>query len=426
MEPLGGTRGQASAEYVVLVALVAVVLALAAGLTSGGIGGQVLAGLQRGLCRVTGAACPRPEPVRPDLAPCPVDRSVSREQLSGTVFSVQLGTDGTLSVARGSDGRVTVTIAHGNTAGAQIGAGAVLRLGKALAGRDVQAGAGVAWSSGRSWDFANAAAADRFVAIHGSKATIGGQAVDELRSGCSLLCDAIGWRPHAQLPEPDETYAEAGATAQLTASLGLDWKADASAILGRKRGRDGATTWYLQLDAATTASLGLTAVASSGSVGGEAVLAYGLDPHGRPRSLDVQLTGGIGADLQVDRAYRAAGLTAAGGAGGVVELEAGLDLREAANRTAAAGLLAALTDLDSSSALPARARALAQRIAEQGQLDRRVYALTRTATGYEGGAALGIKVGGGFEHTTRGLRLLSAETRLPGLPFLPRDDCRPA
>jgi hypothetical protein len=31
-----------------------------------------------------------------------------------------------------------------------------------------------------------------------------------------------------------------------------------------------------------------------------------------------------------------------------------------------------------------------------------------------------------FEQTRKGMRLLSAETRLPGLPFLPRDDCRAA
>ena len=418
MEPLSSSRGQATAEYLALVALVAVVLALAAGLTSGGIGGQVMAGLQHGLCRVTGADCPVPEPVQADLAPCPVMRSVSREQLSGTVFSVQLGTDGTLSVARGSDGRVAVTLAHGNAAGAQVGAGAVLRLGRSVAGRDVQAGAGVAWSSGRSWDFANEAAAGRFIATYGSKATIGGQAVDELRSGCSFVCDAIGWRPHAQLPEPDAIYAEAGATAALTASLGVDWKGEASGVLGRRRRRDGTSTWYLQLDATTTAALGLP----DATVAGEGVLAYELDPRGKPRSLSVQVAGEAGAGAQLRGAGPAAGI--AGGA--VVELEAGLDLRDPANRLAADRVLGALADPGSLSALPDRARALAQRIAQFGRLDRRVYALNRTAAAYEGHAALGIKAGAGFEHTTRGLRLLSAETRLPGLPFLPRDDCRSA
>ena len=64
-----GTRGQATSEYVALVALVAVVLALAAGLTSGGVAGHVLAGLQRGLCGVAGKACPRSQPLDADPNP---------------------------------------------------------------------------------------------------------------------------------------------------------------------------------------------------------------------------------------------------------------------------------------------------------------------------------------------------------------------
>ena len=55
-------------------------------------------------------------------------------------------------------------------------------------------------------------AARRFVATYGRKATIGGRLLDGVRSRCSLLCDALGWRPHARLPEPDVTFAEAGPT----------------------------------------------------------------------------------------------------------------------------------------------------------------------------------------------------------------------
>ncbi|MGB2712387.1 MAG: hypothetical protein WBC33_12835, partial [Conexibacter sp.] len=67
MYRLRSARGQATGEYVALVALVAVVLVLAAGLTSGGIGGQLLGALQRGLCRVAGQTCPRPLIARADL-----------------------------------------------------------------------------------------------------------------------------------------------------------------------------------------------------------------------------------------------------------------------------------------------------------------------------------------------------------------------
>ena len=82
MGRLRGAGGQATTEYVALVALVAVALALAAGLTSGGVGGQVLAGLQRGLCRVAPVGCPRSEPPRPDLAACPLERRTRRDELA--------------------------------------------------------------------------------------------------------------------------------------------------------------------------------------------------------------------------------------------------------------------------------------------------------------------------------------------------------
>jgi hypothetical protein len=114
------------------------------------------------------------------------------------------------------------------------------------------------------------------------------------------------------------------------------------------------------------------------------------------------------------------------GSGRVVELEATLDLREPANRAAAAALLEALSDPGKIATLPAHVRALGERIAQRGQLDRRVYAVRRSAGGVAVGVGLGAKLDGGLDRTTSDLRLLRAETRLPGLPFLPRDDCRAA
>ncbi|MGB2711227.1 MAG: hypothetical protein WBC33_06885, partial [Conexibacter sp.] len=108
--------------------------------------------------------------------------------------------------------------------------------------------------------------------------------------------------------------------------------------------------------------------------------------------------------------------------GRVVELDATLDLREPANHAAVRRLLAALRDPRH---LGRRIRALGVRIARGAQLDRRIYALRTDAAGVGAKGGAGVELGGAFERTTRALRLLSAETRLPGLPFLPRDDCRP-
>lgn len=413
------TEGQAASEYVALVALVGVALALAAGLTSGGLGSHVLAGLQRGLCRVSAGACPRPLTPRPDLPPCPLEDRVRSERLAGAYAVAHLAAGASLGLARGSDGRVTVTLASDDAAGGEVGVGIHLPGRDGALGRRVHAEGVVTWSSGRSWTLPDLAAARRFVATYGAKATVGGRVVDAVRSRCSLLCDAVGWRPHAPLPPADERYEEGGAPGALRVALGADRgeaSLAASAVLGRRVRRDGATTWYLRVGGAASGALRLPGAELAGAVAHEAVASFELDPRGRPVAFGLQLAveagGGAGLAGEAGRGEASADR----GAGRLVELEATLDLHGPARRGAAATLLGALRQ-------PGR---LAARIAREGRIDRRTYAVR------ESGASLGASVGAGapaelgFERTTRGLRLLHAETRLPGLPFLPRDDCRPA
>ena len=452
-----GERGQAASEYVALIALVACTLVALVGLTSGGLGSSVLAGLQRGLCAVAQTRCPRTLAERDRLAPCPLERRVREERLSETIASIRLGSSGTLTAVRGSDGRVAVTLADGSAAGVEVGVGARFALGRSR-GAGARAGAALTWGSGRTWTFPDAASAARFVARHGDKATMRGKLVDELRSACSLLCDAVGWRPHPQLPEPDEVHVEGGALATLTGAFGLDAGGDASALLGRRVRRDGETTWYLRLSARASARLGLPGAEAATAGGGQALLSYRLAADGRPLALGIHLAGDATRALALAGRGRAgvgaaggAGRGAAGGArpagaaggpggarggavggagkaaasdGGAVELEATLDLSDPGDRAAAADLLDALAG--DPRALPRRAVALGTRIAAHGQVDLRRYALRGDATQLGGSLALGIAVGGAFERTTKGLRLVAAVTRLPGLPFLPRDDCRQA
>src|SRR5262249_2819039 len=106
------------------------------------------------------------------------------------------------------------------------------------------------------------------------------------------------------------------------------------------------------------------------------------------------------------------------------ETDATLDLHDAANRRAAAAFVAALRDPLAATALARRAAAVRAQIASAGVVDRRTYALTSTATQLGARIALGAEPGGTFPRTSDGLRPLRAETRLPGPPFLPRDDCR--
>ncbi len=428
MQRSSGTNGQATTEYVALVALVGVVLALAAGLTSGGLGSHVIAGVQRGLCRVAGTDCPRPIAPHADLEPCPIERGERKERLSETIAVVRLGQSGTLKTVRLSDGRVTVTLADGDSSGGEVGAGVRLRFGGSSLGGTATARLATTWTSGRSWTLPSFAAARRFIDAYGSKATIGGKLLDSARSGCSLLCDAIGWHPHSRLPEPDEVFQESGAAVTLAASLGVvDVSAMAAAAVGWSVRRDGAATWYLQLDGAASGQLDLAGVAEvAGEAAGNVVIAYTVDGQGRPRELRAQLAVEAAAHAGLEVGGSGTTAHAGAGAGDAIELDATLDLRDAASRSTATSLLRALVAPSAPASLPTRMRALGAALAHHAQLDRRTYALDKTSSGADLQVALGVEAGLGYERTTRGLRLLSAETRLPGLPFLPRDDCRPS
>lgn len=422
-----GELGQGATEYVALVTLVAIALVLAVGLTSGGVGGHVLAGLQRGLCQLAPVPCPRPQAQPADLAACTLERAASSEELAATIASVRAGRRGTLSIARRSDGRVTVMLAQGGNLAADTGLGAWVRIGARSLGGGLRARAGVEWTSGRSWTLPDEAAARRFVETYGRKATIGGQVLDRVRSRCSLLCDAIGWRPHRQLPPPDATFAEGGPTLSFTKALEVGEAAGhVSGLLGRREHRDGGRTWYMKLEGDARLRLERALTQLDGELGGDVVLAYEIDPDGNPRALHASLAGQLRGRAALARALGPAKAGAELGAGVLAELEASLDLRDPANRAAAAGLLDALTDPRRLLLGPARALELGERFARHGQLDRRLYAPTHGQWGLGAGVARGVKFEAGFNRTTSGLRLLAAETRLPGLPFLPRDDCRAA
>jgi hypothetical protein len=429
LEPMNGrsdARGQATSEYVALIALVGVMLALAAGLTSGGVAGHVLAGLQRGLCRIAGTTCPRSQPPDADLAPCPVERTTSTESLGGALALVKVGGSGMLTAVRGSDGRVTMTLADGTTAGGEVGLGFALGLGDRHGGV-ATAGVEASVTSGRSWTLPDAAAARAFAARYGSKETIGGKAVDLVRSGCSILCDAVGWHPHAELPPPDELYMSYGGAAKLAVPFGLVVPhGSVGGLIGARLRRDGSNTWFLQLDGSAGVDLQLEPDAVTLSRQQQTVISYTLDADHRPTQLVVHTVGrDDGRGMLRGARSRVTGSIGAGGAR-VIELDATLDLHDQENGAAAAALVAALRDPLAVGELRRSATALRERVARAGSIDRRIYALSSSAFELGAKLALGTELGGSFAHTHEGMRLLSADTRLPGLPFLPRDDCRPA
>jgi len=419
-------HGQATSEYVALVALVAAVLALAAGLTSGGLGGRLLAGMRHALCDVAGTACAPARPASDELAPCPLERSVSAESLDGALEFVRIGGGGRLTAERRSDGRVTVTLATGTHAGGALGLGARFAAGTRHAA-EATAQALTTGVSSRSWTLPSVDAARAFVDRYGSKVTLAGKTVDLVRSGCSVLCDALGWRPHAELPPPDEVEIGAGRAATLSGSLGpAGAHASNSALVGVRVRRDGGSTWYVQLEEDAGAVLSLGGATLAAGTRRESVAAFTLDARSRMTKLTLQQfaeTEGAGS-ASGGRGPSSAHIGAAGGR--VTELDATLALRTARDRAIATAFATALRKRSSIDVLRRRLAAVSPLVERSAVIDRRTYALTRSGFELGAGVSLGAQLGGAYTRTREGMRLLTAETRLPGLPFLPRDDCRSA
>lgn len=425
-------------EYVAVVALVAIVLGAATALTSGGLGGEVLYAIRSGLCAVGGGPCPQRPRARPDLPPCPLARSSRRDELGETILSIRLGASGALLQTRDSSGRVTVSFVDGGDLGAAGGIGLHFGVGRVKVGGELSASLVSRFAAGRSWTFADARAAQRFVDRYGDEETMAGKLVKQARGYCSVVCDALGVGMR-HVPAPQETYFEGGlhGDAALELAAGPLQGRIAGALgsaLGRRVGRGGEITFYFRLDASAGASLGGVFDALAARADGATTAAYTVDRAGHPLRLALSTAGRVTGSLQLaaggeglgqlERHLRSlrAGANASAGSGRAVEADATLDLTDPVNRRAAQALIAGLDARHPGSLLSA-ARTLGQLLRQRGQIDLRTLAIRRSAGGVDAGLAAGIKLAASYERSRGQDQLQDAWTRLPGLRFLPRADC---
>ena len=142
--------GQASAEYVALLAVVCAVVAGAAAVGSvPPIAAQVAGAVRHGICLVAGGICTPREARAAGLAPCLVEARAKRETLGGRVLVVKLGRGDSLLVQRRSDGSASVSFADGGSVGASVGLGAQI----GGSGASMRGGAGLQFTAGRTWEF---------------------------------------------------------------------------------------------------------------------------------------------------------------------------------------------------------------------------------------------------------------------------------
>jgi hypothetical protein len=400
-------RGQATIDYLGLVAVLAVLLAAAVGLASGGgtgVANAILGQVRHALCIVTGGWCAAERAL-----PCVVASERDSRHGAVTILLVRLDGDRYVLREKLSDGTVRLTVAHRGGAGVEFGIGARGRIkvkGRKLGiDNELHGGAQGILGYGEVYVARDDHEADEVLrALHHRLPLIGGDG-----------------------PDPSERFVEAGTRG--LARLGLGGSAAGGTLEaltenvlgGRRDRRTGNITITLN---AGSAGWGLISSFMSGPAGGydrQVAFALTLDRDLRPIELGLSATGTVaaGALLPAGIAHLL----------GVAADNARLTLH---GRRWEIGVRLDLTDPDVAAAWaafrhdPADAGAigaLATAMRTRGRLDARTYAVSSSTDGGAIGAGVGLRIGGEIERTTDRAVLLAAATRPPGGLWEQRPDC---
>ena len=434
-DPLRSARGQASSDYVGLLALISVVGATSIAVVKPPpIPEAITTTLRHAICLAGGGICTTAEARQAGLAPCVVHVRSDSEEVGAVMAVVRLRRGDVAIFERRSDGGAVVSFLDSNEIGAQAGVGIVL--GAIGARGAATAAAGVAFNTGRSYEFASVSQARAFLRRHAGAEATAGEALDLARR---LSPAHKGQR----LPAPRSVSFEAGSWVQLDADLGaalpiaggrLAGEAQASAgrLLGRRVSGAG-TTWYLRVEAGAAARLGAV-VGAVGAGGRSDVVLEVTTKGGRAVSAAVSGSADAGGELGLyghttDLASLARRLRrAAGGAGGTrrggrsVQARVSLDLTAPDNRDAVAGVLDVLRLRVPPADWTARLDALGSRLDADGRIDVSVHRSATTEKVRSAQLALGAGIG--LEHVSSGeTRELVAAWSAHGGPLREREDC---
>lgn len=416
--------GQASLEFVGVLAVAAAVLALAGSLAGGGaILNGVVRGLELALCRVTGGDC-----LAAELEACTVRSRETGGHLGLELTLVRVG--GSLGILREvlSDGTVDVSLVAGLEGAPTAGAGAKggVQLGGERIGGGASASAEVLARLGRrrTWHEPDAAAADRLVRalVEDAAAHVATSAVPLFGRQARRLLEGVGLGDQ-DVPPADVTSTSGGLAASAEAGLSFGPAVQGSlvATLGGTRDRStGRRTLVLGLAGEVAGTLG-GALAGQGfdrTSGGTVVVT--LDKDGAPLELALRTSAPDPAALGLDLP-RAAGR---GRPGASIEVSARLDLRRPANRAVYDRLLRALHP-SGLRELPGAADALAAQLRIGARIDVTRTASDATTYGADLEAALGARLGGAVDITRTSSRLEGAWTRPAGGVWEARTDCVP-
>jgi hypothetical protein len=407
-------RGQATVDYVALLAVAALLLAsatAAAAAGAAGVANGVLGQLRHALCVVGGTACPLAA-----RRPCTVASTRDTRHVAVSLALLRVDGDRIVLRERLSDGTVRLTVAHRGGAGVEIGAGGGARVdvrGRSV-GLDREARVGVEGVLGRG---------EVYYARGEREADALMRAIRRPRPGGG---GGGGGRPR---PRPREVFVAGGVrglgSVDVSGSRALAGQLDglADAVLGARRDR---RSGELEISFGTGgAGAGLIAIAAGGDAGaldGQAVLGLTLDRRRRPVELSLSASGSVASGDMLPAALarpleQAAAPGAALSAGGRRwELGARVDLTDP-------DVAAAWRTFRSAPASPAAIRGLGEQLRDHALLDVRTYRLDSSSSAVSAAVALGLRLAGELEHTIDRSRLLAAATRPPFGRWEARVDC---
>jgi hypothetical protein len=424
MRAMRRERGQASIEYVAIVALVVAILAAVIPLTAAGpaLAGAVMDGLRRGLCVVTDGGCAL------KAAPCIVATSTIDERAGLDIVLVRVGRHSGILRQELSDGSIAITEIEDLEGGPRVGIGAHghIHLGDLDIGigGELQAALLAQLGHGRTFVVHSREAADELVdrLVHGSSATmLADLPIRAVRGALGMSEDGI--------PKADAVYYEGGAQGLFEAGLGpLVTRADlvvaATHTVGiRVDRRTGQRTLYMQIADRAMAPLTTLFGELGGSAEGTLVAGLTLDRQGHPVQFSVSGSRRLASGGTAPLTALIPSIGPLAMAGDRFELDAWLDLANAQNTALVRRFLMSLTLAGGPAELVDAAGALADRLRSDARLDARVYDVGSSVIGVDGSIALGARIGGDFSYERSSGRLVQAAGRSPEGWWEQRHDC---
>ena len=378
------SSGQASVEYIAVVALVAIIFAVAGSFTLQGraIAAATMAQMRRGLCIVEGHDCQEEHP------PCPVASHGNSSEYHLDVAVVHLGYGKSAIVERNSNGEVFVTVAKHYDLGGTTGLGAELKNGDKISlGGEARAEVLASFGKGETYKVGSEQQADALLA-------------------------AIQHGDDKSLPDPITRYFDGSIAGGVMGNFrGIVDGAEHTAIGGRYDRDTKERTIYLK----NTMSLGAevssdTGAGASGEASSELRLALKLDRHNKPIDLMAIGSGKLEASADLPPLLQPVAGHLPTGYGRAWEVEAHVDLTQPGlGHEVMANLV--------------HPQRLLHMLIDKSLIEVRGYATDDDSDEISGQVKAGLVIGAGRTKSTSSKKLIAAIEHTPEGFWVPRYDC---